>query len=113
MQISRRPAGLRLKRSEGNPAKEFGSDLREDLVVEQFVGRLGRDGVRRAVDRHADALAAVAHAEFSAQLDLVGQIVLGDELLEAVHDALRSQQMAGAADTDGNLHFNPFLSDVF
>jgi len=56
------------------------------------------------VHRDADAKLALAHAERSAQFNLVTDVVLGDQPLQLLDDLTGPLDMAGRADTDGNIH---------
>ena len=63
------------------------------------------------VDRYANALLALAHAEGAAQLYLFAQIVLRDQTLELLNDLTGALDVAGASDT--NCNFNHIIFPLF
>jgi len=56
------------------------------------------------INGNADAFAALAHAEFSGQIDLIAELVFLNQLLKALNNGLGAQQVAGAAHANGDLH---------
>ena len=73
-----------------------------DILLEEIVDGVGGDGEELAVDSGADTLLTSAHAEGAGQLDLVAQIVLGDELLQLFNNLARTLDVARGADTNGD-----------
>ena len=59
---------------------------------------------------HGDTntLLALTHAEGTAQLYLVPEVMLGDEALKLGYDLARALNVAGATDTNDNFHHNVF-----
>ena len=59
---------------------------------------------------HGDAntLLALSHAEGTAQLYLVTEVMLGDEALKLGYDLARALDVAGATDTNDNFHHDVF-----
>ena len=64
--------------------------LCKHVIVEELVDRLGRDGVEFAVNGNADTLLTFAHAEGPAELDLIADALLLDEILELLDDLARA-----------------------
>ena len=78
--------------------------LCQNFRLEEFLSILRLNGMGHIVNRNADAFATLAHAELAGKLYLIAEIVLLNKLLELIHNALGTQQMAGAAYTNRNLH---------
>ncbi len=61
-------------------------------------------GEELVVHRDAHALLAFAHAEGSAKLDLVAEIVFVNKILELLNYLARSLDVAGGTDANGYFH---------
>ena len=65
------------------------------------------------IDRYADALLALAHAEGAAQLNLVSKVIFGDQILELLDDLAGALDVAGASDTICNFKLNILPHNIF
>jgi hypothetical protein len=76
--------------------------LGQNLLREELLYGLGSNGMEGVIDRYADALLALAHAEGAAQLNLVSKVIFGDQILELLDDLAGALDVAGASDTNSN-----------
>ena len=81
------------------------------FVCEEFCNRFGGYGMEGIVDRYAYALLTLTHAEGAAKLDLLTQIVFGNQVLKLLNNLTRTLNVAGASDTYCNFKHNilPFF----
>lgn len=56
------------------------------------------------INRNAHALTALAHAECSAQFNLIVEIVLANEILQLFNNLTRTLDVAGTADANRDFH---------
>jgi hypothetical protein len=87
----------------------------QNFLGEEGVNRLGANGMELVADRYANALLALAHAEGSAQINLVCEVVLCDQILKLLNDLTGSLDVAGATDTNSDFQHDklPLLSCFF
>ena len=78
--------------------------LCQDLFCKEFLYGFGRDRVEHLIHGYADALLALTHAEGAAQLYLIANVMLGNELLKRGNDLAGALNVAGATDTNDNFH---------
>ena len=79
-------------------------DFCENVLFEERVNGFGRNGIKLVVNCNAHALLALAHTESAAQLQLILNFMLCDQMLELFHDLSGTLDMAGTADTNRNFH---------
>ena len=60
------------------------------MVIKKFLYRVGCKRVELVVNRHANALLALAHAECSRKLNLVAYAVIGDKALQLLNNLTRA-----------------------
>jgi hypothetical protein len=60
--------------------------------------------------RNTNTLRTFAHAEGAAQLNLIAQFVLGNQILELLNNLARAFDVAGATDTNRNFKHDVYLS---
>ncbi len=60
------------------------------MVIKKFLYRVGCKRVELVVNRHANALLALAHAEGSRKLNLVAYSVVGDKALQLLDNLTRA-----------------------
>ena len=60
--------------------------------------------MNNVIHGHAYTLLTVAHAERAGKLDLVAEIVIGDQLLKRFNDLAGALHVAGRADANGDPH---------
>ena len=78
--------------------------LCQNLFCKEFLYGFGRNRVEYLVHSDADALLALTHAESTAQLHLVANVMLCNKLLERGYDLAGALNVAGATDTNNNFH---------
>ena len=69
------------------------------LVFEKFLYVCGGYGIEVVVKGNAYALLAFAHAESTAECNLVCNVIFVDQTLKLFYNLARTLDMAGAADT--------------
>ena len=84
--------------------------LRQNFLCKELLHSVGGDRVEGVVYGYAHALLAVTHAEGAAQLDLVADVVLGNEVLKLCYDLARALDVAGATDTNCDFQHTFVLS---
>ena len=90
----------------------FTGQWRRHVVVKEHLGGLGGNGVELVVYRDAYALLALAHAEGAAQVHLLLQAVVGDQLLKLLDHLTGPLYVAGTTDTHCNFHDFDLLKNV-
>jgi hypothetical protein len=83
--------------------------LRKNVIVEELIDRIGRNGEELAVHGYANSLLAVAQAEGAAEFDLIFDVVGTNEILQELNDLTGAFQVAGTADAYGNFHGSGLL----
>ncbi len=79
------------------------------MFVKERLNRFGGYGIERLVNIDANAELTFAHAEGSAELNLILQIIFCDKILKLFNDLSRTLEMARASDTYCYFHyFIPF-----
>ena len=80
--------------------------LRQDLIVQEFVKGLGSDaGIGFIIHLNGDAHAvALARAEAAGQRDFGFQLMILDSLLQQLHNLRRALEVAGGADANLDNH---------
>jgi hypothetical protein len=80
--------------------------LSQNFLGKELANVLGRNGMEGIIHGDAYALLALTHAEGAAQLYLIADLVLGNEILQLLYDLTRTLDMAGASDTNSNFKHN-------
>ena len=80
------------------------SKPRFDMSIEELFSGLRRYGVYLIVYSNTDTLLASAHAEGSAELDLIAEIITPDQRLKLLNNLTGTFDMAGR--TDANIYFH-------
>ena len=86
--------------------------LGQDFLGEEILYGIGRDRMEDLVNGDTNTLLALTHAEGTAQLYLVTDVMLGNEALKLGYDLARALNVAGATDTNDNFHHDVFPFDV-
>lgn len=74
------------------------------FVFKKFICICRLNGMFYIIDGYTNAFAAFAHAEFAGQFDLITQLMFFHQFLETFNNRFGTQQVAGAAHANGNLH---------
>ena len=74
------------------------------MILKKFSYGLRRYGKHLVIYGYANALLALTHAEGAAQLYLIANVMLGNELLKRGNDLAGALNVAGATDTNDNFH---------
>ena len=85
-------------------------NLSQNFLSEELAYGLGSNGVEGIVYGNTNALLALAHAEGTAKLYLITEIVLCNEVLKLLNDLTGSLNVAGATDTNSYFKHNFFLT---
>ena len=80
------------------------SKPRFDMSIEELFSGLRRYGVYLIVYSNTDTLLASAHAEGSAELDLIAETIASDQRLKLLDDLTRTLDMAGRTNTNSHFH---------
>ena len=81
-------------------------NLSENFLGEEIVNGLGGNGEELVVNGYAHALLALAHAEGAAELYLLTEILLCEEILKLLNYLTRTLDVAGATDTNCDFKHN-------
>ena len=92
--------------ADANLNEYHGLYLGKHFGVEEIGNGIGGNGEEGVVDGNANTLLALAHAEGSAEIYLVADVVFGDQLLELLDDLARALDVAGASDTNSDFKHN-------
>ncbi len=74
--------------------------LGQNGICEELCCALRCDGIEIIVDGDTNTLLALTHAEGAAEIDLVADVVLGDQSLKLFYHLAGAFDMAGATDTN-------------
>ena len=89
-------------------------NLSENFLGEEIVNGLGGNGEELIVNGYANALLALAHAEGTAKINLVTEILFGDQTLQLLYYLTRALDVAGTSDTNYDFkHFMFYLFSIY
>ena len=86
--------------------------LCQNLLCEELVYGFGGDRMEVIVNRHAYAALALTHAESTAKLYLIPDIVLRDQILKLFHHLAGTLDMTGTADANCNFKHNDLPHNI-
>jgi len=86
------------------------SELCKNRLCEEIVDGIGSNGIELVVYSNTNALLALAHAESTAEIDLIANVLFFDQALDLLDNLTGPLDVARASDTYCNFQHDLYLT---